>query len=98
MIRISSFHYKQGIESRNRFMEMLQGALNIALKGVEIREVTSFSWQGFQIIKYPGLKDRQFFCEIYQGAWHILTFHEYYKMTEHPFEMKFDLLLHGFYH
>ena len=36
MIRISSFHYKQGIESRNRFMEMLHDAIKIALGGVRI--------------------------------------------------------------
>ncbi|MDX9864883.1 MAG: hypothetical protein RBT34_08765 [Anaerolineaceae bacterium] len=98
MIRISAAQYRDGIESRNRFMQMLHDALKTALGGVELWEVTSFSWQGYQIKKYSGLKDRQYYSEIYQREPNKLTFHEYYEMSEHPFEMQIDLLVQGFYY
>ena len=98
MKRISAAQYKEGIESRNRFMDMLYNALKIALDGAELREESSFSWQGYQIEKYPGLKDSQYYCQSYQEWPNILAFHEYYKMSPHPFQAEIDLMAEGFYY
>jgi len=97
MKRISSAYYMEGIKSRNRFMEMLHDTLNKALDGVELRQETSFSWQGYQIEKYSGLKDSQYYCMSYLDSPNILTFHEYYQMSPHPFQIDIDLASHGFF-
>ena len=100
MKRISATQYKEGIVSRNQFMQRLSDALKEALnlKDADLREVTSFSWQGYQIKKYPGLKDRQYYCELYQESPNILTFYEYYEMSPHPFQVEIDLMAQGFYY
>lgn len=97
MKRMSTSYYLEGINSRNRFIKMLSGALTKALDGVELREEVSFDWQGYQIEKYPGLKDSQYYCMTYNTSPHILTFHEYYEMQPHVFQIEIDLILHGFF-
>ena len=97
MIKMSSAYYLEGIQSRNHFMEMLQDALNQALNGAKLRKESSFSWQGYQIEKYPGLKDSQYYCMSYLTSPNILTFFEYYEMYPHPFQIEIDLTSHGFF-
>lgn len=97
MKRISTAYYVEGIRSRNSLMEMLDDALNKALDSVELRQETSFSWQGYQIESYPGLKDSQYYCMVYFDSPNILTFHEYFEMSPHPFQIELDLASHGFF-
>ena len=97
MKQITTDQYKEGIESLNTFMEMLERALTDAMKGVELRFESAFNWQGYQIEKYPGLKDSQYYCQIDFNAPNILEFFEYYEMTHKPFKEPLDLSEQGFF-
>jgi hypothetical protein len=89
--------YKEGIESLNSFIKILEESLKEALPGVKLSKESAFAWRGYQIEKYPGLKDSQYYCQIYLGTPEILAFFEYYDMSHYPFQVEFNLLTNGFF-
>lgn len=97
MKKLTSAQYKEGIESLNTFTRMLEESLMDVLPGVELRCESAFSWRGYQIQKYPGLKDSQYYCQIDLGIPHVLTFFEYYEMSHQPFRVELDLITNGFF-
>ena len=97
MKNLTSAQYKEGIESFNNFIKMLEESLRNVLPGVELRCESAFAWRGYQIQKYPGLKDSQYYCQIYIGTPNVLTFFEYYEMSHKPFRAEFNLMTHGFF-
>lgn len=97
MKKLTSAQYKEGITSLNIFTRILEESLRLVLPGVKLRCESAFSWRGYQIQKYPGLKDSQYYCQIYFNTPHILTFFEYFEMSHKPFRVDFDLVAHGFF-
>ena len=97
MNKITTEQYREGIQSLLNFLDMLEVCLEKAMDGVELRYEAAYAWQGFQIERYQGLKDSQYYCQFYQGRPHILEFFEYYEMTHYPFMRKLDLLEKGFF-
>ena len=81
MKRIGGESYLEGIHSLEIFSEMLGQVLKEALPGVQLKRVSAYDWRGFQIVKYPGLKERQFFCQIYLSNPQLLIFQEYFEMV-----------------
>jgi hypothetical protein len=97
MKKLTTAQYKEGIESLNIFTKMLDESLKEVLPGVKLRCESAFAWRGYQILKYPGLKDSQYYCQIYFNTPNVLTFFEYYEMSHKPFRVDFDLITHGFF-
>jgi hypothetical protein len=97
MKKLTSAQYKEGIESLNIFMRMLDESLKDVLPGVELRCESAFSWRGYQIQKYPGLKDSQYYCQIQLDVPHVLGFFEYYEMSHQPYRVELDLIKNGFF-
>ncbi len=100
MRKLTTAQYNDGIASLNRFSEMLREALETAMpdvKGVKLRREAAFSWRGYQIEEFPGLKDSQYYCQIELGNPNVLGFFEYYEMSHQPFRADFDLSANGFF-
>jgi hypothetical protein len=97
MKKLTSAQYKEGIESLNIFTRMLEESLRDVLPGVELRCESAFSWRGYQIQKYSGLKDSQYYCQIDLGIPSVLTFFEYYEMSHQPFRVELNLITNGFF-
>jgi hypothetical protein len=97
MKQLSTSNYKEGIESLNIFMDMLEDALMFTMPGVELRRESSFFWLGYQIEKYPGLKESQYYCLIHLDAPNNIEFYEYYEMSHKPFLKSLNLIEKGFY-
>ena len=97
MKRMTSVQYKDGIQSLQTFSNMLEEALREAMPGMELERESAYAWRGYQIENYPGLKDSQYYCQIYLSSPNILAFFEYYEMSHHPFQAEVDLAALGFF-
>jgi hypothetical protein len=97
MQKLTTAQYMEGIQSLKNFSEMLRQALNEAMPGVKLERESAYHWRGYQIIKYPGLTDSQYYCQVYMGTTNSLKFFEYYEMSHKPFQAEIDLLAHGFF-
>jgi hypothetical protein len=101
MKRITNGKYEKGMESLMIFSDMLRDSLEQVMPGVRLRCESAYSWRGYQIMKYPGLKDSQYYCQIYFGESfgvpYVLEFCEYYEMTHKPFLREYNLNELGFF-
>lgn len=71
MRKISFHQYEEGIADLLVFFDMLENALYRTLPGVKLIKSSAYGWKGFEIVEYPGLKERHYFCEIYLNTPHV---------------------------